>query len=130
MRIVPLVPLALLLSACSASNGSSEQPRPAYEFVLGPDDTDRPITIPRGQRIGVRVTDNPSIGEQWSVAHLPANLRSEGFLYDGDGDRAEGADTTKIFRFVGTSAGRGTLRLRLDYQGERRRQIEYEVITE
>lgn len=125
-----VLPLALLLAACGASDRSSEQPRPPYEFVLGPENADRSVTIRSGQWIGVRVTDNPSIGEQWRVAQLPANLRSEGFLYDGDGDPAEGADTTKIFRFAGTSAGRGTLRLRLDYRGEPRREIEYEVTTE
>ena len=130
MRAFLLLPMALLNSACGAASEPSEQPRPAYERLLGPEDTDRPARIRTGQWIGIRVSDNPSIGNVWTVLDVPANLRSEGFLYGDEEERTEGSDTEKIFRFVGTSAGSGTIRLALDYRGERQREIEYQVITE
>lgn len=130
MRVILLLPAALMVSACGAAIAPSEQPRPAYESVLGPEDADRPVRIRIGQWIGIRVSDNPSIGNVWAVADVPANLRSEGFLYDDAGRRTEGSDTEKTFRFVGTSAGSGTIRLALNYRGERQREIEYQVITE
>lgn len=129
MRVIVLLSMALLWS-CDAATGPSEQPRPPYALILGPEDTGRSTQIRRGQLIGIRATDNPSIGTVWTVAEVPPNLRSEGFLYDSEGERAEGSDTVKIFRFVGTSPGSGTIRLALDYRGERQREIEYQVITE
>lgn len=130
MPIAILMPLALLLAGCGAATRPADQTKPSYDFVLGVDDANRSVRIASGRWFGVRLTDNSSIGRQWRVAEVPANLRSEGFLYDGEADRAEGADTTKLFRFVGTDSGRGTLRLALEYRGEHRRNVEFEVITE
>lgn len=130
-----LILLPLLLAACDAT-GDAPKPQDSadtkseYAFVLGPSDANRAIRIRSGRRFGIRLTDNSSVGDEWRVTEVPPNIRSEGFLYEGEPAAAEGADTTKIFRFVGTRAGHGPLRLVLEYRGEHRRNLEFEVITE
>jgi len=129
MRFIFLLAVALLLPACSAAGEPSETPRQAYDILLGLGDAGEPVRLRSGQRVGIRLADNPSIGNLWSVADVPANLRSDGFLYDDRGSRAQGAGTVKIFSFVGTAAGEGTLRLVLAYRGVRQRELKYRVIT-
>lgn len=134
MRAAFVLPLSLLLAACGGTgdNGNDQQLQagPNPDFVLGADDSKRVIRIRSGRRFGVALSDNASIGDVWRVADVPANLADEGFLYQGQPSDAAGAGTQKLFRFSGTSPGRGTLRLALDYRGEHKRTLEFEVITE
>ena len=134
MRAILLLPLALLGTACGGAGDSPNvqdpAPKGAYDAIVGAEDRKEPLRIRSGGRFAVRLTDNPSIGEQWRVAVVPPNLRAEGFLYEGEPSQRAGADTQKLFRFVATEPGRGTLRLVLDYRGEPRSDLEFEVITD
>ena len=135
MRAILLLPLALLGTACGAAGDppNVQDPAPtnsAYDAVVGAEDRKEPVRIRSGGRFAVRLTDNPSIGEEWRVVAVPPNLRAEGFLYQGEPSQVAGADTQKLFRFVATAPGRGTLRLVLDYRGEPQRDLEFEVITD
>ncbi len=125
-----LLPALLLsLAGCDSSapgptNGAGED---SLKLIAREGDAARPIRIRTGERFGIALEGNASIGYVWSVAAVPANLRDEGFLYSGEPDPVPGASTGKVFRFTGIRPGQGTLRFALSYRDQPNRMLDFDV---
>lgn len=135
LRFAALSLLVVLGSACRREADAPREPdrvqrsaRPSLVFTEA--DAGRPVRVPVGRQFGISLGDNASIGYVWRVAQVPAILRDDGFLYDGDGDAAPGAPTSKTFRFTAMRSGRGTLLMALAYRDEPSRVLSFEVVAQ
>ena len=114
--------------APSESDGPRRTARPSIIFTET--DAGRPLRVPVGRGFGIRLRDNASIGYVWSVEQVPSILRDGGFLYDGEGNEAAGAPTSKTFLFTPVRPGRGSLRMALEYRDDPSRTLSFEVVAE
>ena len=106
--------------------------RPELNLVVSAGDKDQPIRIGVGRRFGVSLTENASIGYQWSALSVPNNLRSLGRfgVSSGDGEPRPGASHGMVFHFEAVRAGRSQLSFQRKYRGDPDQQLTFQVVVE
>ena len=139
MRSIPaVIAIAVLIGGCGQDVRSDESaaapkpkgPQPSYAVVLTESDAGREVRVRRGQSLGIRLAENASIGNVWSVTEVPPILRDDGFRYQGEPSDRVGEGSTKMFGFTATALGRGALRMLLAYRDDPQREIVFPIIVE
>lgn len=71
----------------------------------------RPVTLKAGDRLVVRVAENPSTGYSWKTVSKPAFLKRVSTAYEPDPapDGTAGAGGRRTFTYVALRSGTGTL---------------------
>lgn len=109
---------------------SQPQPAPEAEQILSASDAARPVRLRTGERTGVSLSENASIGYSWSTTSVPDNLREiAASRISEPGEPRPGAGHGVVFRFEAVRAGRGRLRFERDYRGQPDEQLSFEVIV-
>ncbi len=78
---------------------------------LGPDDSGKEIIVNMGDRIIIRLPENPTTGWRWQTSGALGPVELTGDNYDHSAGGGIGAATTRTLEFKAKSAGQLALQL-------------------